>query len=308
MYGYVRPYVPELKVGEYERYKAVYCGLCRALGRSGGQTARMTLSYDLTFLCAFRMAVEGVIPEYESRRCVMHMKEKRLTVRDNPCLAYGAAASVLITRAKLEDDMKDEGGARRLRAGLTLPFVRSMLGKAEKAAGKDIFPEGAGEAVFGLIRNLSGLEEAGCPSADETAGAFGEVLSYIFSAGLEGDRKALAEKAGDACGRFIYICDAADDLGDDIGKHRYNPLAAGWGDMALSGGELSPLVKDSLRISLPLTLSEMGEAAEALDPSHPMTPIIKNIVYLGMPRTMDNILGKTGKKSESTPKGSLEQR
>ena len=33
MFGYVRPYKPELLVKEYGQYKAVYCELCRVLGK-----------------------------------------------------------------------------------------------------------------------------------------------------------------------------------------------------------------------------------------------------------------------------------
>jgi hypothetical protein len=31
MFGYLRPLIPELKVSEYHRYRANYCGLCRAV-------------------------------------------------------------------------------------------------------------------------------------------------------------------------------------------------------------------------------------------------------------------------------------
>jgi hypothetical protein len=31
MFGYVRPYRDELKVKDYELYRAVYCGLCHSL-------------------------------------------------------------------------------------------------------------------------------------------------------------------------------------------------------------------------------------------------------------------------------------
>ena len=46
MFGYVMPYVPTLQVQEYELYRAVYCGLCREMGRITGQASRLTLSYD----------------------------------------------------------------------------------------------------------------------------------------------------------------------------------------------------------------------------------------------------------------------
>ena len=38
MFGYVRPFKPELRMKEYEAYKAVYCGLCKeCAGHTGGE-------------------------------------------------------------------------------------------------------------------------------------------------------------------------------------------------------------------------------------------------------------------------------
>ena len=36
MFGYVTANKPEMKIREYEYYRGVYCGLCRALGKCGG--------------------------------------------------------------------------------------------------------------------------------------------------------------------------------------------------------------------------------------------------------------------------------
>ena len=56
MYGYIRTFDPELKVREQEYYRAVYCGLCRTMGKCTGQCSRMTLSYDFTLFALVRMA------------------------------------------------------------------------------------------------------------------------------------------------------------------------------------------------------------------------------------------------------------
>ena len=55
MFGYVKAYKPELKVRDYEQYKAVYCSLCKTLGREYGLFARLTLSYDFTFAALLRL-------------------------------------------------------------------------------------------------------------------------------------------------------------------------------------------------------------------------------------------------------------
>ena len=57
MFGYVQPAYAELRVREHELYKAYYCGLCRAMGRTTGQLSRFSLNYDLVFLAM--MSVRG---------------------------------------------------------------------------------------------------------------------------------------------------------------------------------------------------------------------------------------------------------
>ena len=36
MFGYVRPFKPYMRMFEYDIYKAVYCGLCKDMGRRYG--------------------------------------------------------------------------------------------------------------------------------------------------------------------------------------------------------------------------------------------------------------------------------
>ena len=50
MFGYVRPFQPELKCRDYDLYRATYCGLCRCLRRRYGLVAPMFLNFDFTFL------------------------------------------------------------------------------------------------------------------------------------------------------------------------------------------------------------------------------------------------------------------
>lgn len=285
MFGYVRPFAPEMKVGEYEKYRGAYCGLCRAMGKVTGQLSRLTLSYDFVFLAAVRMVLEKIEPEFEPFRCATHPTKKRLIMKTNPALEYTAALSAVLAEAKVRDDLADERGFARLKSALLHPSLAGMA----KRGGK-ILPEGCGDDVQILLECLSILEENKSPSADETADAFGGVLAYVFSLGLDGEAKEIAHCIGKYTGRFIYMCDAADDLSEDAKRGRYNPLVYGWGDMAISDGKMSDIVKDSVMTSTPIDLEELGRAAERLDPDHQMTPIIKNIIYLGLPAAMKRIL------------------
>ena len=57
MFGYVTVYKDELKIKDYNRYRAYYCGVCRSLKNSYGMAGQMTLTYDMTFLAILLSAL-----------------------------------------------------------------------------------------------------------------------------------------------------------------------------------------------------------------------------------------------------------
>jgi len=133
------------------------------------------------------------------------------------------------------------------------------------------------------------MEKENCGSPDETAQVFGELLGDLFAFGLSGADGAVARSVGVGTGRFIYLCDAMDDLAEDIRRRRYNPLALLWGDMALDeSGHPSAMVREAFGTAVLLDLEKTGLAVELL-PAGPLTEIVKNIVYLGMPETANRI-------------------
>ena len=72
MFGYVRTVPSELRLREYECYRAYYCGLCRSMGKCTGACSRLTLSYDFVFLAACRAWLCGEKPETKRFRCALH--------------------------------------------------------------------------------------------------------------------------------------------------------------------------------------------------------------------------------------------
>ena len=53
MFGYVKTDLPNMYVKDTVLYKAMYCGLCKGIGKVCGQKGRLALNYDLTFLSVF---------------------------------------------------------------------------------------------------------------------------------------------------------------------------------------------------------------------------------------------------------------
>lgn len=93
IFGYIKPYFGTLTVFEYERYKAIYCGVCRELGAMGGWLIRSSLSYDFVFAALFMNCAQNGAISSEKFRCPLNPLKKRGICR---CAGtkFAAAASV----------------------------------------------------------------------------------------------------------------------------------------------------------------------------------------------------------------------
>ncbi len=285
MYGYVRIHAPELKVREQEYYRAVYCGLCRTMGKCTGQCSRMTLSYDFTYFALVRMALTGKYPSLKARRCPVHPLRKRPMAEPTEDLALCAYMSAILAYHKIRDDLRDERGMKRTAATAIAPFVGSIRRRALKRgySKEDM-------AVADAMQALCDLEATRPPSVDEPAELFGELMAVLLSNGLEGNQAKLARKIGRHVGRWVYILDAADDYAEDVKRGRYNPLACLYGDPTMT--ELSDRKKQELRTALLNELLELECALDLLDMTgNPdLGGVLSNILYEGMSREVARVL------------------
>ena len=295
MFGYVRVSKGELKVKEYELYRGAYCGLCRSMGKCTGQCSRMALSYDFAFLVALRLALTDTPVEFRQRRCLAHPLTKRSVMERNEVLDYCSYAAAILSYHKIKDDLADEKGIKHLRAALMLPLVSSWRKRALKSGLSELDGK-----VAEQLRRLAELEKSGLASVDTPARVFGELLSDMVSFGLEGSRKRIGAELGAHVGRWIYTVDALDDASEDRKKGRYNPFVLLYGGRLPEGEELS-LIADGLK-------AELFGAEAAMDlletDKTAVKNIIENILYLGLPETVDRIIcgiseGDNGKERKS---------
>ena len=279
MFGYVKPNISELKVREYELYKATYCGLCRTMGKCTGCVSKLTLSYDFAFLSLMRMVLEKVKGEVKMRRCPAHILKKRPMIEPNVSLEYAAKTSIVLTRLKLKDNIKDSRGMSKLKARL-VGIIRIFFKKTDNA----ILP--LEEKIISLMDKISTLESEKCDSVDEIAGLFGEILANLNSFGLEGEIKDIAYNIGFHLGKWIYVIDACDDFESDIKTGSYNPI------VIFFGNEMTDSIKDMLSCALPLELSKLSENLEKVDFSEhrDVEAVLKNVIYDGMRRETEKIL------------------
>ncbi len=288
MLGYVRAHAPELRVREHECYRALYCGLCKSMGKCTGQCSRMTLSYDFVFLAAVRIALNKETLTVKRERCIAHWIHPRKVVKSSPALSYCADASALLTYQKLLDDLADEKGGKRLRAMLARPFLHGAYRKARRR-----HPE-LDQKIALHLSHLHEYESTpqSFPSADRPASYFGDLMQDVFAEGLSDTDARLAGTVGRAVGRWIYLLDAADDFEEDCKKGRFNPYRAVFGDT------LSQEERETIRLSL---IAHLGEAEKAFlliecDENPDVYEILANVLYLGLPNTAKSILNPKEKK------------
>ena len=285
MYGYVRIHAPELRVREQEYYRAVYCGLCRTMGKCTGQCSRMTLSYDMTLFALVRLALTGTQPTFKRRRCLAHPTRKRPMAESCDELAFCACASAILMHYKVKDDLLDERGLKRTVATAASPFMASMRRRAVKRGYGDM-----DSGVYRSMKALSELEASRLPSADEPATLFGELMGSLLAYGLEGNQAKLAYTVGLHVGRWVYLIDAADDYAEDMKYHRYNALACLYGDPSMT--ELTEGKRQEIKTALLAELMELERAFDLLDTSDQpnLSGVLSNILYEGMPREAERVL------------------
>lgn len=266
MFGYIRIAKPELKVKEYEMYKAVYCSLCRSLGKHYGILSRFTLSYDFTFLALLDMSLKEGCDCIERKRCAFNPLKKCNYCKSDTGLEMPSAAAMIMTYYKLLDNIADEKGFKKLGFLLISPFFKSANKKACKK-----YPE-LEKIISEYISTQNRLEKENCTELDRIADPTAKALSRILMLCSEDTvQKRILERLGYCLGRFIYILDAACDLEDDIKKGSYNVLK----------NEKKESIKDRVVPQLYFCVNEAGKAFELLDIKKYKT-ILGNIIYLGL--------------------------
>jgi len=295
MFGYVKVHTPSMRVREHELYRALYCGLCRTMGKQAGQFSRFTLNYDYVFLAAVRILATDEKLSLSRGRCMVHPFKKRQFITSCPALEYAAEVSCVLMKGKLRDNITDEGAVKRTLAYLVSPAVSAMVKRAKKR-GSGIVTN-ISHFTDESLTALSSLERENCSSMDKTSEVFGDLTGELFAAGLSGTSERICREIGRTVGRFIYVCDAVDDITDDKKKHRYNPILALYGESAVTESFLRRDIAESILTAALLDLDRCSAAVELLCDSasrenRDTAEILRNILYVGMPEKLKSILRK----------------
>lgn len=279
MFGYIRVSKPELRIKEYELYKAVYCTLCKKLGKDYGFITRFALNYDFTFTALIELALVDEFCTISSKKCVCNPFKKCNYCNSDQHFSLSAAALIILSYYKLKDDVQDERGFKRIFAGILKALFSSAYRKATKN-----FKEIDSVAQQYYEEQKKAEEQVGC-SLDQAAEPSSKMLSLLLPMCAENENdKTVLSYLGRLIGRYIYLLDCMCDRKRDIKKGSFNPLSK------MEEKE----AKERIQAQLYIVINEAVKAFELLNIKR-FKNILGNIIYVGLEDTMKTEINRTEK-------------
>lgn len=286
MFGYVVVNKPELKIREFEEYKAHYCGLCHILRKKYGLIAGFTLTYDMTFLILLLDSLYETHRKVMKKHCPIHPVKKQPMIR-NEITEYAADMNILLAWGHFVDDWADEkklsallgdkAFARRAR------FVEKRYPRQTEVVLESLARQSRLEKEY--LYRWRDLEQSddwdvkiGGESCTEVTAdldvisrPFGELLGEVFV--WRDDAFApILRRLGFFIGKAIYIRDSLDDVEKDRKNGCFNPFLY---------GSMDPESEKRIRSVLDLTIRSAIIELEKLPLDRHIT-ILRNILYEGI--------------------------
>jgi len=282
----------ELKIKDYEMFKAYYCGLCISIKNNFSNLCRMTLNYDMTFLGILLDSLEYSKHKYVVTKCIAHPMKKKPKVIDNRALDYAGFCNVSLVYYKLLDDYNDDNS-------LSKKFISMYIKKFINKSKDDLSPILVN--IEENIKKLSLLEKSeDIISIDELSDPFASLTAFIVSYYYK-DENFYNElyDLGYNLGRWIYIIDAFDDLKEDMEKHKFNAINKAFNVENLPYENL--IIKEGNRIEFNLIMSA-NSTSEALNklPINKNKDLLFNILQLGLMNKIETIKSRSDKKHEKS--------
>ena len=284
MFGYVKPDTPYLYMKDDTLYKALYCGVCKSIGKCSGTCARFTLTYDCAFLSAVIHNLLGCDVVIKREHCIAHPITKRPIAKPDEISISIGALNVILAYFKVVDDINDNGRGRIAKLFLSRAFKRAKKREPDLE-----------RIVRENYVKLFELEKAGEDSIDRIADPFANLLAELSN-------ELLKDKASDASfqffynfGKWIYLIDALDDYDKDVKKGNYNPFYAAY--KSKSYDDLKAEKGEEVSFIMSATLAGIEESFNGLKFAF-NADLIRNVSLRGTVETTKKVLLK-GQKGEN---------
>ncbi len=278
VFGFVTVDKSEMLGKDFDAYKAIYCSLCKQLGKEYTFLSRFILSYDCTFYAVMALSLEDSCSGFCTGRCKFNPLKKCNYLKSNEeSLSKAAALSIISVYYKLVDNIADGGFFEKLLCYSLMPFFSVWHKKAKKK-----FPE-----IESAVAQMSKAQfEAECDTscsidkaADPTATMLSKVLQILTD---NEEKRRILSAYGYFLGKWIYLIDAANDYEDDVKKGNFNPYVIAYGD------DKSTHLKE-INASLDHCLSECLLSYNLLEIKR-FDRIIENLLFYGLPKKQKSVL------------------
>ena len=213
MFGYVRADTPYLYIKDDILYRAMYCGVCKGIAKVCGHSARMGLSYDVTFLSVLLHNLAGMDVKIEKQHCLTHCIRTRQMAEVDELTCRLGALNTMLVYYKYTDDIADGDKGRGKRLWFKKGFKRA----------KKAYPE-IEKIVRENMRAQEETEKQKTESIDRAADATANMLAEFSDYALEEKATPYTRNLFYALGKWIYLIDALDDYDKDKKKGAYNPF------------------------------------------------------------------------------------
>lgn len=261
MFGYITVNKPEMKFKEFDEYHSFYCGICRDLKRKYGSAGQLSLSYDMTFLAILLTGLYEPETVNSRCKCIAHPFESHPT-KNNMFTEYAADMNALFAYYKCLDDWEDEKKFHKL--------LYSKLLEGKTGVLREHYTDKV-KKISLLMQSFTEVEHSADADIDTLAGLFGQVMAEIV-AFREDEWSENLHRLGFFLGKFIYICDAYEDIESDLKKGTFNPLKQRYAN---------PDFEEECKTILMMMMSECCKEFEKL-PILDNVEILRNILYSGV--------------------------
>ena len=284
MFGYVTPCKSELKMKDYEKFKAYYCGLCLSLKKNYGNIPRLLINYDMTFIAVLLDALDEKKQDFEIARCIIHPLKKRIFIVNNSALNYASFLNLALAYYKLADDVKDD---KSLKSNIFGHIIKNYVNKfPEKFKKHSDFIKGKLNELYKLEDNNTNI------GIDELSHPFAELTAFIVSEYPENNsQKHQLYNLGYNLGKWIYIIDAFDDLEDDMKNGKFNALVRTLNTNNLNFTDFRASIKDRIDFILVTSARNCFENLNKLSICT-NNDILYNILQNGLLEKMQNVFHK----------------
>ncbi|MFD3155817.1 DUF5685 family protein [Haloimpatiens sp. FM7330] len=292
MFGYVKPCIMELKVKDYEKFKAYYCGLCKSIKNNFGEIPRLSLNYDMTFLGILIDSLNENKRNFKKEFCIIHPVKKRLILQDNSALKYAAFCNIILSYYKLVDDFNDD-------KNIFSKYLSSILKKyfkriPENLKCKETFIQDKLKELYYIENNPHNK------TLDEFCHPFSDLTGFIISEYFEEvSFKDDLYWLGYNLGKWIYLIDAFDDLENDMCKNKFNPINSALNNNNMIFEKFSKDIEKRIDFTLVRCAQQCSQHLNNL-PLNKNKELLHNILNYGLMEKMDTVFKRSDFKDDKS--------